>query len=245
MGSALLLVALWWIGKRELCKIFYRERRYTVVAPYVQQPSPEVLKALEERKKNPVKVKNREFVGLSVVPDLGAERLLLRAIEERDLDTLVEIFADYKTVFMLAFIPWPFGRDRVLYYVKNLSWDIAKGHSLYWAITLPGEDRLLGVIGVTLEHSHDRAELHFWLHKDHRGKGYMTEVARRIVDYVFRDLKMNRLDVNHLNVNLASQRVIEKCGFKLECVRDDFAKKEGKYEPMKFYRILRREYLKE
>jgi RimJ/RimL family protein N-acetyltransferase len=94
-----------------------------------------------------------------------------------------------------------------------------------------------------LEHAPDRAEMHFWLGKKYWNKGYMTEVARRIVDYVFRDLEFNRLDINHLNVNIGSQRVIEKCGFKLECEKDDFCKKGNKYENMKFYRILRREYL--
>ncbi|MDR0590497.1 MAG: GNAT family N-acetyltransferase [Puniceicoccales bacterium] len=257
MGGVLLLIGLWGVGKRELYKVFHRCQRCTKAAPtvangdkssptpYLSQPSAEVLKGLEERKKNPTNVKNREFSGLSVAPDLGTDRLILRAIEERDIDALAEIFADYETVFMLAFMPWPFGHDRVVDYVKNISWNMARGHSLYWAIALPGADRLIGVIGLTLEHSHDRAEIHFWLHKDHRGKGYMTEVARRVIDYVFRDLQMNRLDVNHLSINIASQRVIEKCGFKLECERDDFAKKEGKFEPMKFYRILRREYLKE
>jgi ribosomal-protein-alanine N-acetyltransferase len=257
IGGVLLLISLWGIGKHELYKIFHRCGRCTKAAqteknsgepsltPYLSQPSAEVLKALEERKKNPKSVKSREFSGLSVAPDLGTDRLILRAIEERDIDPLAETFADYETVFMLAFIPWPFEHNRVVEYVKNLSWNMGRGHSLYWAIALPGDDRFIGVIGLTLEHAHDRAEMHFWLHKDYRGKGYMTEVAKRVIDYVFRDLKMNRLDINHLSVNVASQRVIEKCGFKFECERDDFAKKEGKYEPMKFYRILRREYLKE
>ncbi|MDR1303498.1 MAG: GNAT family N-acetyltransferase, partial [Puniceicoccales bacterium] len=209
IGSVLLLISLWGIGKHELYKVFQRCRRCTKaahteessgqspLAPYRSQPSAEVLKALEERKKNPKIVKNREFSGLSVAPDLGTDRLILRAIEERDIDPLAEMFAGYETVFMLAFMPWPFERDRVVDYVKNLSWSMGRGHSIYWAIALPGDDRLAGVIGLTLEHGHDRAEMHFWLHKDHRGKGYMTEVAKRVIDYVFRDLKMNRLDINH------------------------------------------------
>jgi RimJ/RimL family protein N-acetyltransferase len=42
---------------------------------------------------------------------------------------------------------------------------------------------------------------------------------------------------------MASQRVIEKCGFTLECEREEYAKKEKKYENLKFYRLLRREYV--
>jgi RimJ/RimL family protein N-acetyltransferase len=78
-----------------------------------------------------------------VTSDLGTERLILRAIEERDIDTLTEIFADYKMVFMLTFIPWLLKRSRVVDYVKNISWNTGRERSLYWAIPLP----LLGSIG--------------------------------------------------------------------------------------------------
>ncbi|MDR0740279.1 MAG: GNAT family N-acetyltransferase [Puniceicoccales bacterium] len=210
---------------------------------YVLQSSPEVLRVLEEKAKQPIRESNPSFRGLAVAPVLGTERLVLRGMTSKDLDDLAEIFSDYETIYMLAFMPWPFDRNQVKIYMMNLSYAMENGHSLYWAITLPGEDRLIGVIGLTLEHAHDRAEIHFWLGKKYWGKGYMTEVARRVVDYVFRDLKLNRLDINHLNVNIGSQRVIEKCGFKLECEKDDFCKKEGKYENMKFYRLLCREYL--
>jgi RimJ/RimL family protein N-acetyltransferase len=210
---------------------------------YVLNPSLEVLRALEEKAKSPIHESDPNLRSLAVAPLLGTERLVLRGINSKDLNDLTEIFSDYETIYMLAFMPWPFGQDRVKVYMMNLSYAMESGHSLYWAITLPGEDRLIGVIGLTLEHAHDRAEMHFWLMKKYWGKGYMTEVAKRIVDYVFRDLKFNRLDINHLNVNIGSQRVIEKCGFKFECEKDDFCKKENKYENMKFYRLLRREYL--
>jgi RimJ/RimL family protein N-acetyltransferase len=210
---------------------------------YVLRSSPEVLRVLEEKARQPIRESDPDFRGLTVAPLLGTERLVLRGMTSKDLDDLAEIFSDYETVYMLAFMPWPFDRNHVKMYMINLSYAMENGHSLYWAITLPGEDRLIGVIGLTLEHAHDRAEMHFWLGKKHWGKGYMTEVARRIMDYVFRDLELNRLDINHLNVNIGSQRVIEKSGFRLECEKDDFCKKESKYENMKFYRLLRREYL--
>ncbi|MDR1590640.1 MAG: GNAT family N-acetyltransferase [Puniceicoccales bacterium] len=210
---------------------------------YVLNPGSEVLRVLEEKAKHPVLESDPNFKGLGIAPVLGTERLVLRAIHSKDWDDLTEVFSDYETVYMLAFMPWPFDRDRVKIYMMNLNYAMEMGHSLYWAITLPGEDRFIGGIGLTLEHAHDRAEMHFWLAKKYWNKGYMTEVARRVVDYIFRDLGLNRLDINHLNVNIGSQRVIEKCGFKLECEKDDFCKKEGKYENMKFYRLLRREYL--
>jgi RimJ/RimL family protein N-acetyltransferase len=243
-----LVIGLWGIGQHAHYRLSNYKQKISNASNEINltpiQPSLEVLNAIKARKNAPVKVIKQEFQGLPLAPDLGTERLVLRGFEERDLDDFTTSLADYETVYMLVYMPWPFDRERVLDYIRRISWDTEHGHSLYWALTLPGKDRLMGVIGLTLEHAHDRAELHFWLQKEYQGKGYMTEAARRVVDYVFKDLCMNRLDVNHLTINKASQRVIEKCGFKLECERDDFAKKEGKYQNMKYYRILRREYLK-
>jgi RimJ/RimL family protein N-acetyltransferase len=240
IAALLIGLAAWGIGKRIWCSRFHdcvahcaAHGGNTMAAEknfgpgkYVPKPSPEVLRALEEKAKHPVRESDPHFHGLGMAPVLGTERLVLRGMNVKDLDDLAEIFSDYETVYMLAFMPWPFDRNHVKSYMMNLSYAMENGHSLYWAITLPGEDRLIGVIGLTLEHAHDRAEMHFWLAKKHWSKGYMTEVARRIVDYVFRELELNRLDINHLNVNIGSQRVIEKCGCKIECEKDDFCKKK-------------------
>ncbi|MDR0418202.1 MAG: GNAT family N-acetyltransferase [Puniceicoccales bacterium] len=210
---------------------------------YIPNSGPEVLRALEERAKHPTKEDDHNFYGLTLAPALGTERLVLRGMNSQDLNDLAKIFSDYETIYMLAFMPWPFDRDHVKIYMMNLGYAMENGHSLYWAITLPKEDRLIGVIGLTLDHVQNRAEMHYWLDKEHWGKGYMTEAAKRIIHYVFCDLELNRLDINHLNENTGSQRVIEKCGFTFECQKDEFCKKEKEYKPMKFYRILRREYL--
>jgi RimJ/RimL family protein N-acetyltransferase len=45
------------------------------------------------------------------------------------------------------------------------------------------------------------------------------------MDYVFRNLGVNRLDINQLNVNIGWQRVIEKRRFKLESEKDVFLEK--------------------
>ncbi|MDR2806557.1 MAG: GNAT family N-acetyltransferase [Puniceicoccales bacterium] len=233
------------ISKRSKNQDYDYEQVYKVsVGKYEPNLSQEVSQALEDRKKRSRRGANSaRFQGLSLAPDLGTQRLILRSIEEKDTEDFIETLSDYETVYMLTFMPWPFERNRIMDYLENLSWGMARGNAIYWAVALPGKDQFIGVIGLTLEHEHDRAELHFWLSKKYRGKGYMTEAAKRVIHYVFTELGVNRLDVNHLNINHASQRVIAKCGFRLECEKEAFAKKNGKYEDMRFYRILRREYV--
>ena len=48
------------------------------------------------------------------------------------------------------------------------------------------------------------------------GQGYVTEAARAMVDFGFRDLRLHRLSSWCIADNAASARVLEKVGFTLE-----------------------------
>lgn len=219
-----------------------REKKQFPGDTYEIHPSEEVKAAAEKLKKYPFAEHNERMYGLSLAPVLMTDRLVIRPMNSGDIDDLTATFADEETVYMLAFMPWPFPKRRVTIYMENLSYAIERGNSLYWAITEPKDNRLIGVIGLTLDYTNERAEMHYWLLPEARGKGYMTEVAKRTIDYAFRDLNMHRIDINCLTVNKASQRVMEKCGFVFEAEKIDFAKKGDKFENMKFFYILRKDY---
>lgn len=51
---------------------------------------------------------------------------------------------------------------------------------------------------------------------EYRNKGYMTEAARLIIEYGFFIVGMEKIEANVLEGNIASCRVLEKCGFVLE-----------------------------
>lgn len=257
IGGILVGLGIYGIGGQIYCKCkACREAKksYTLTQPlaagligerYHNEPSGEVEAAIEQLKAHPYQEKDPYLQGLQLLPILGTNRLVLRGIRGTDREALTKCFSDYNTIYMLVFMPWPFGEDKVRNYMRNLAYRTDQGDSLYWAITEPKQDKLLGVVGLTLEHKHDRAEIHFWMDKDARGKGYMTEAAKRVVDYVFRDLGMHRLDVNCLRKNIQCKRVLEKCGFRYECNKEDFVKKEGKYEDLEYFRILRDEYMQD
>lgn len=183
------------------------------------------------------------YLGLYSAPEIQTERLVLRPIRESDIDAISQTLKDEETVYMLAYMPWPFTKEKTVQYLKNISKSMEWSYSMYWAITLPQQDKVLGIIGLTLELEHDKAIMHYWLDRNSWGHGYMTEAARYVIDFVFRDLELNRLEINHMSINSRSQRVIEKCGYKLECEQEDFLKKGDKFENQKVYRILKREYL--
>ncbi|WP_460485709.1 GNAT family N-acetyltransferase [Capnocytophaga sp. HP1101] len=65
-----------------------------------------------------------------------------------------------------------------------------------------------------LEVGENEAEIGYWLGEDFWGKGYTTEASLRLIEYAFEKLHLTKLWAGVFKENIASQRVVEKCGFK-------------------------------
>ena len=75
-----------------------------------------------------------------------------------------------------------------------------------------------------------------------RNKGYCTEAVKILVDYLFLAKNIVRIQAETNPRNLASQKVLEKAGFKREGVirRSTFVR--GKWEDGALYSLLREEW---
>src|SRR5579884_1679302 len=98
----------------------------------------------------------------------------------------------------------------------------ARGEPVGWAITLKGEDRLVGSAGFfDWAIAHARAEIGYSLAYWLWNRGYMTEAVRALVRFGFGRMGLNRIEARCKVANLASARVLEKVGFRLEGVRSE------------------------
>ncbi|MDR1590641.1 MAG: GNAT family N-acetyltransferase [Puniceicoccales bacterium] len=179
--------------------------------------------------------------GLANCPVVSSERLTLQPIREEDLGAIINLLSDYETVWMLTYAPWPYTVQAAANWANHINNMCAAGVGCFWGI----HDRknvFIGTVGLSIFPEHEKAELHYWFGKEYWGQGYGTETARRIVRYAFEDLKLNRLEVNHMIRNIRSQRVIEKCGFKFEGMLRAYVKRFGQFEDVKFYSQLRGEF---
>ena len=75
-----------------------------------------------------------------------------------------------------------------------------------------------------------------------RGKGYGTEAAQLMVDYLFLSKNILRIQATTIVKNKASQRVLEKAGFTIEgtCRKSSFVR--GVWNDCYLYSILREEW---
>lgn len=93
---------------------------------------------------------------------------------------------------------------------------------------IQSDNTLIGSIGLLLQGEsrlsvgENEAEIGYWLGEDFWGKGYMTEAALQIIHYAFEELHLTGLWASVYKENIASQRVIEKCGFRYHHTLEDF-----------------------
>ncbi|WP_353097587.1 GNAT family N-acetyltransferase [Tissierella praeacuta] len=56
-------------------------------------------------------------------------------------------------------------------------------------------------------------EIAYAISKDYRGKGYTTQAAQGLIEYLFEDTNIELLNAIALTYNIPSNKVIQKCGF--------------------------------
>lgn len=83
----------------------------------------------------------------------------------------------------------------------------------------------------------------YGLHPDVHGRGYAAEVVRELLTLGFDDLGLRRIRADAMAENVASNRVLEKVGMRLEAVeRQASLGKDGRWLDVNWWAILRDEW---
>lgn len=148
---------------------------------------------------------------------LRTERLVLSPARPSDVDQATELLQEPVMSTMLASLPWPYTREDSVHYIGEMvpaGW--ASGEALSWAIRESDDDPLLGDIAWRPA----RGDVGYWLGAPFRGRGYMTEALRAVVDWVFAtDPAREAIRWEAVVGNTASARVARAAGFHYDGVR--------------------------
>lgn len=87
------------------------------------------------------------------------------------------------------------------------------------------------------------AEVGYFLGEVYWGKGIMTIALRQFVDYIFHTFDIIRISAPVIEHNRASQRVLEKVGFRKEAYHIKSIFKNGEYLNELVYALLREDFL--
>lgn len=126
---------------------------------------------------------------------------------------------------LLDGFPHPYTLDDACKWIARMGTQTPETH---WAIQVA--EKAVGGIGIELadEVSSQTARIGFWLGEDFWGKGIMTEAVSQVVSLVWSQFDhLLRLEACVFPRNLASIRVLEKSGFRLEQNNDLKLWKDG------------------
>lgn len=170
-------------------------------------------------------------------PVIQTERLILSQLEEKDIPFIVELLQHRIFSDLTSNIPYPYEENDARSWVK-MSKEAFENNTGYTFAIRNKEDQIIGAIGLH-DREDDKAELGYWIGIPYWNKGYVTEVAKAIIDFGFDELKLNKIFATHFPHNPASGRIMEKVGMEQEAVLIKEVKKDGEYFDLVRYCILK------
>lgn len=76
---------------------------------------------------------------------------------------------------------------------------------------------------------------------DYWNQGYTTEAAKACIEFGFDYFKLRKITSRYLSTNLASGRVMEKCGMKREGILREHQRKNDTFHDIVEYGLLKSE----
>jgi RimJ/RimL family protein N-acetyltransferase len=110
-------------------------------------------------------------------------------------------------------------------------------------VVLKETGRVIGVITIAKVDRQNRcSEIGFWIGKKYWGQGLTSEALRLALQFGFEELELHRIYAWTYEKHIASRKVMEKCGFKLEGTMREASLKDNERQDILNYGILKSEY---
>ena len=105
-------------------------------------------------------------------------------------------------------------------------------------------NNLIGYIGIKkIDYQILKCELFYFIDKDFENKVIISKSVSEVIDFCFKELKMNKIFICTSKINFGSQQIALKNGFIQEgTLREEFKNFEGVLEDINYYGLLKSEY---
>ena len=172
--------------------------------------------------------------------NINGKVVTLRAIERDDLELMRQMLNDPEIENLVVGWAFPVSKyQQEQWYEKNIN----DKNNLRFIIETEA-DGALGIATLTnIDWKNRRATHGIKLaRRENRTKGIGTDSVMAIMRYAFDELQLNRLDGSWFEDNIASKKLYQKCGWKVEGRIRDCIYKNGSYRDLDIVGILKKEY---
>ncbi len=173
------------------------------------------------------------------------DRLVLRPYVADDLAGLARLHGDPEVARWLYWGPRDIDEVRTVLARKVAGMTLAAdGDGISLAVELRETGAMIGdAVLILTSATHEQGEVGYIIHPEHQGRGYATEATVALLQIAFGEAELHRVVGRIEPRNLASGRVLERAGMRLEAtlIENEFVK--GEWQNEGIYAVLRREWL--
>ena len=147
---------------------------------------------------------------------IETKRLLLRPFDCNDLDIVIKIYSDEE---IMKYVPFPVMDQEMAQHQldKNVAgWEVSPQINYEMAVVCKGTNEKIGRAEITRNYPEESAMIGWMLIKNAWGKGFASEIADALIGYCFNELQVHRVYALCHPDNIASWKVMEKCGMRKE-----------------------------
>ena len=177
--------------------------------------------------------------------EIATDRLIIRTPDERDIHDIFVLMSDLEIAASTGFRPMSTLSEAEGKIRREMD-----GGRMFCISEKNHPERNIGVFEITPHRTNTESgekcnyEICYFLHREARGKGYMTEVVERMKRYLFNERRADSLTIAVLPRNDASRRVALKSGFTYEGLdRKCGTNYLDEVVDLEYYTLYKEEYL--
>ena len=173
---------------------------------------------------------------------LNGKTIILRPLKKSDVPSIFK-YTKTADIPRYTFVPSPNTVENIERFINRSRQSARKGTTYVFAIVPHEAGELAGTIGIhAVSAAHKKAEIGYWLAKNFRRRGIMPEALGLVLKFCFKKLKLQRVQAGTLIDNVASQKLLKKCGFKFEGRHRSYYFHRKRIKDAYMYAITREDY---
>ena len=171
------------------------------------------------------------------------EHVKLKILEEREADQLFKLVDSNRESLgeFLPFVAYTTEVEHSKKFIQSALQQFARGDGFHCGIWY--DQKLVGVIGLHyLDLVNKRTSIGYYLAEDFQKKGIMTRCTKALIQYVYEEYDINRIEIRMSTKNKKSRAIPVRLGFTQEGILRNNERLQGEFSDSYVYSLLREEY---
>lgn len=168
--------------------------------------------------------------------------LHLRNYEMTDEKAVYEVINSPGIFATTLNIPYPYPKEQIKIWIHFILKNCLYKRGYEYGV-FSNEGSYIGNVGiVNIDWLNNSGEITYFIGEAYWGQGYATEAVQSILTFAFEKLHLERVQGRCMKENMASFRVMQKCGFSYEGLARHEVIKCGEYRDVWHMAILKEGY---